>query len=178
MNNKCRILYYLHAFINIFSTSILFLFILISVSCTFYSCGTIKYVYLPGETKVEYRDTTIYKDSIQYTPVEVIKEIVPLMDTLKMSTSLAEAEAYVDTTNRVLRGSIKNKKGITNEVHYKEKIVYRDSVVTQSYPVEVEKPVKTHFWYEKILWFFSVIGLASIIILIVKLYVKSRLKVT
>ena len=43
------------------------------------SCGINKpnIVYLPGETKIEYRDSTVYKDSIVYTPVEVIKEIVP-----------------------------------------------------------------------------------------------------
>lgn len=139
-----------------------------------FSCGTTKYVYLPGETKVEYRDTTIYKDSIIYNPVEVVKEIVPVMDTLNLETSLAKATAYVDTTNRMLRGEIKNKKGVTTEIHYKDRIVYRDSVVTQSYPVEVEKIVtKTkHPFYESILWLFSIIAIVGISWKIVKIYIK------
>lgn len=123
-------------------------------------CSTIKYVPIKGDTVVEYRDTTVYRDSIIYTPIETIKEIVPQLDTLSMETSLATATAYLDTTNRVLRGEIHNKKGITEQIKYKEKIVYRDSIVTQEIPVEVQvtKEVKTHFWYEKILWILSLLA--------------------
>ena len=161
-------------------TTTLTLTILIAVSCAlFSSCGTTKYVYLPGETKIEYRDTTIYRDSIQYTPIEVVKEIVPEMDTLKMETSLAEAKAYIDTTNRVLRGEIKNKKGITNEIHYKNRIVYRDSIVTKPYPVEVEKKVieYKHYWYDKLCYPFAIVGLIFIILLGLKIYRKIVLHV-
>ncbi len=153
---------------------------LLVVSCAlFSSCGTTKYVYLPGETKIEYRDTTIYRDSIQYTPIEVVKEIVPEMDTLNMSTSLAEAKAYIDTTNRVLRGEIKNKKGITSEIHYKDRIVYRDSIVTKPYPVEVEKEVikYKHYWYDKLCYPFAIVGLIFIILLGLKIYRKIVLHV-
>lgn len=137
-----------------------------------FSCGITKYVYLPGETKVEYRDTTIYKDSIIYNPVEVVKEIVPVMDTLNLETSLAKATAYVDTTNRMLRGEIKNKKGITTEIHYKDRIVYRDSVVTQSYPVDVEKIVYRHTFFDKLCWLLSSILLIIVCWKIVKLKLK------
>jgi len=153
--------------------------LLIAVSCSLFlnSCSTVKYVYLPGETKIEYRDTTIYRDSIQYTPIEVVKEIVPEMDTLTMSTSLAEAKAYIDTTNRVLRGEIKNKKGITNEIHYKDRIVYRDSIVTKPYPVEIEKKVVDykHYWYDKLCYPFAIVGLIFIILLALKIYRKITL---
>lgn len=135
--------------------------IIIGLCC--FSCSTIKYVPIKGDTVVEYRDTTIYKDSIVYTPKEVVKEIVPELDTLSMETSLAKATAYLDTTNRMLRGKIENKKGITEQIKYKEKIVYRDSVVTQEIPVEVIKEVKVHFWYEKLLWILS-LGFVSILI--------------
>lgn len=160
------------------TTTTFILTILIAVSCALISsCGTTKIVYLPGETKIEYRDTTIYRDSIQYTPIEVIKEIVPEMDTLKMETSLAEAKSYIDTTNRVLRGEIKNKKGITNEVHYKDRIVYKDSIITKPYPVEVTKEVikYKHYWYDKLCYPFAIIGLIYIILIIIKLYGKFRL---
>lgn len=128
------------------------------------SCSTIKYVPIRGDTVVEYRDTTIFRDSIIYTPKEVVKEIVPALDTLHLETSLASAQAYLDTTNRLLRGSIQNKKGVTEKIKYKEKIVYRDSLVSQDVPVEVQvtKEVKTHFWYEKFLWILSILGLVMI----------------
>lgn len=152
---------------------------LLVVSCAlfFNSCSTVKYVYLPGETKIEYRDTTVYKDSIQYAPIEVVKEIVPEIDTLNIETSLAEAKAYLDTTNRVLRGEIKNKKGITSEIHYKDRIVYRDSIVTKPYPVEVEKEIikYKHYWYDVLCWPFAIVGLICIILIIIKLYGKFRL---
>lgn len=137
--------------------------ILIIILLTF-SCSTIKYVPIKGDTVVEYRDTTIFRDSIIYTPKEVVKEIVPALDTLHLETSLASAQAYLDTTNRLLRGSIQNKKGVTEKIKYKEKIVYRDSLVTQDVPVEVQvtKEVKTHFGYEKILWILSILGLIMI----------------
>ena len=137
---------------------------LISIICLFIGCSTIKQIPIETKTVVEYRDTTIWKDSLIYTPVEVVKEVVPQMDTLNMETSLATATAYVDTTTNTLKGSIKNKKGITEQIKWREKIVYRDSLVTQEVPVEVqvEKQVKVHPWYEKILLVLSLLAVVMI----------------
>lgn len=152
------------------------LLIILTILSLITSCKTIQYVPIESDTKIEYRDTTIYRDSVVYTPIEVVKEVVPELDTLKMETSLAEASAYVDTTTNTLKGSIRNKKGITEKIKYKEKIVYRDSIVTQEIPVEVEveKEVKVHPWYERILWFLSVIGCTSIIYIGYKVYGKIK----
>ena len=100
----------------------------------FVSCSTIKYVPVKGEDI--YHTEYITKDSIVYTPVEVIKEVVPELDTLYMETSVAKAKAYLDTNLNILKGEMKNKK----EIIYKDKIVYRDSIVfqKQEVPVEVE----------------------------------------
>lgn len=153
------------------SLTFIFLFLLLITFHT--SCGTTKYIYLPGETKIEYRDSTVYRDSIEYRPVEVIKEIVPELDTLKLETSLARSEAYLDTTHRVLRGKIENKQGISTQIHYKDRIVYRDSIVTKPVPVEVqvEKKVKVIPWYNPILWFLSILFVISIVIK----YIRYRL---
>lgn len=143
---------------------------ILSILLCFYSCKTIQYVPIESDTKIEYRDTTIYRDSIIYTPVEVVKEVVPQFDTLNMETSLATASAYVDTTTRTLKGKIENKKGITEKIKYKDRIVYRDSIsrVEVPVPVEVVKEVKIHYWYEKFLWIFSIIGLGAIAIKVMK----------
>ena len=147
-------------------------YLLIIFILLFTACKTIQYVPIKGDTQIEYRDTTIIKDSIIYTPVEVIKEIVPDMDTLYMSTSLAESKSYIDKDNKVLRGEMKNKKGITETIKWKEKIVYRDSIVTQEIPVEVIKEVvKTkHPFYEPILWLFTLLSIGYIGIKIGKKY--------
>ena len=141
---------------------ILFLILLL-----FVSCSTIKYVPVKGEDI--YHTEYITKDSIVYTPVEVIKEVAPEMDTLYMETSVAKAKAYLDTNLNVLKGEMKNKK----EIIYKDKIVYRDSIIIQKQEVPVEVEVE-----KKVVpsWVYYSLGLNILILsfflgrLILKLY--------
>ena len=141
------------------------LFLILFILLT--SCSTIKYVPVKGEDV--YHTEYITKDSIVYTPVEVIKEVVPEMDTLYMETTVAKAKAYLDTNLNILKGEMKNKK----EIIYKDKIVYRDSIIIQKQevpvPVEVEKKVIPK-------WVYYSLGLNILILffflgrLILKLY--------
>ena len=141
---------------------ILFLILLL-----FVSCSTIKYIPVKGEDI--YHTEYITKDSIVYTPVEVIKEVVPEMDTLYMETSVAKAKAYLDTNLSILKGEMKNKK----EIIYKDKIVYRDSIIIQKQEVPVEVEV-----VKKVIpkWVYYSLGLNILILsfflgrLILKLY--------
>ena len=57
------------------------------------------------ERVVEYRDTTIYVE----VPHEVVKEIVPELDTLFMENRVATSTTFLDTTTRTLRGELKSK---------------------------------------------------------------------
>lgn len=109
------------------------------------SCSTIKYVPITDtenthkvdSTIIQYRDTTIFVE----IPVEVIKEVVPQLDTLYMETSLSHSTSYLDTTTRTLKGRLENKTEPIEKIVYlpsKEHIVYRDSIVTKEVPVEVE----------------------------------------
>ena len=136
-------------------------------------CSTIKYVPITDtenihkvdSTIIQYRDTTIFVE----VPVEVVKEVVPQLDTLFMETSLAESTSYLDTTTRTLKGELKNKQEPLEKIVYlpsKEHIVYRDSIITKEIPVEVE--VEKEFipkwcWYSVI---FNVIVLCYICIII------------
>ena len=141
---------------------ILFLILLL-----FVSCSTIKYVPVKGEDI--YHTEYITKDSIVYTPVEVIKEVVPELDTLYMETTVAKAKAYLDTNLNTLKGEMKNKK----EIIYRDKIVYRDSIVFQKQEVPVEVEV-----VKKVIprWTYYSLGLNILILfyflgrLILKLY--------
>ena len=131
------------------------------------SCSTIKYVPIKGEDI--YHTEYITKDSIVYTPVEVIKEVVPELDTLYMETSVAKAKAYLDTNLNTLKGEMKNKK----EIIYRDKIVYRDSIIIQKQEIPVEVEVE-----KKVVpsWVYYSLGLNILILsfflgrLILKLY--------
>ena len=145
---------------------ILFLILLL-----FVSCSTIKYVPVKGEDI--YHTEYVTKDSIVYTPVEVIKEVVPELDTLYMETTVAKAKAYLDTNLNTLKGEMKNKK----EIIYKDKIVYRDSIIIQKQeiPVEVEVEKKVvPSWC----WWLLGINILVVIGFTIRLYFRFRLKQT
>lgn len=142
---------------------ILFLILLL-----FVSCSTIKYVPVKGEDI--YHTEYITKDSIVYTPVEVIKEVAPELDTLYMETSVAKAKAYLDTNLNILKGEMKNKK----EIIYKDKIVYRDSIIIQKQEIPVEVEVE-----KKVVpkWVYYSLGLNILVIIgfVIRLYFRFRL---
>ena len=130
--------------------------LLILVLLCISACGIIKPVQVETIIKYEYRDSTRIKDSTIYIPKEVIKDIVPIYDSLKMETSMARAQAWVDTTTHTLKGKLENKQGIQYKYIYKDRIVQKDSIITKEIPVEVEKIVKVHYPYEKWLWVYLI----------------------
>ena len=140
-------------------------------------CGTTHHT--PStDTQVHYeiRDSIRYIDSLVPVPIPVerIVDVVPVYDTLKLETSVAMAQAYVDTTTHTLRGSIQNKKdSIKTIIKYKEHIVveYRDSVSVQTIPVEVpviKKVVPSWCWW--------LLGLNILILILfaIRLYLKIK----
>ena len=152
---------------------------ILTISLFVVSCALFKEV--PVKDQINIRDSIVVHqvDSVVYIPKEVIKDIVPVYDTLKMSTSMAEAEAYVDTTTHTLKGSLNNKQGTTTKIKYVDRIQYRDSIQIKEVPipVKVEKEVKIHPWYERILWVMSIIGLIFMVLLTLKIYRKIVLHV-
>lgn len=123
------------------------------------------------EKVVEYRDTTIYVE----IPHEVIKEIVPEIDTLFMENRVATSTTFLDTTTRTLRGELKSKPiklpqpvklPETTEKEEKYIEVIKEIPVT----VEVEKKyIPTWCWYSLI---------ANVVVLMLlglRLYLKFKL---
>ena len=143
------------------------------------SCSTVKYVPISDSENIHKVDSTIiqYRDTIIFVevPVEVIKEVVPQLDTLYMETSLSHSTSYLDTTTRTLKGHLENKTEPIEKIVYlpsKEHIVYRDSIITKEVPVEVEvekEIIPKWCWYSVI---FNVIVLCYIGF---KIYLKFRL---
>ena len=110
------------------------------------SCGTPKYITVKEKEYI--KDTVLIKaDTVKVDiPVEVKVNVVPELDTLKMETSVAEAEAYLDTLTQTLKGTLKNKKTeLKKEIQVVEKTKYVEHKVEVPVPYEVVK-TKTPLW--------------------------------
>ena len=98
-------------------------------------CGTLKKNTESENTKVIYIETEkIVMDTVTVeVPVEVTMTYSGLRDTLKMETSIARAEAYIDENEMQLVGSIENKPAqIEKVVPLKYKTIIRDSLIFQT----------------------------------------------
>lgn len=153
---------------------LLFLTLSLSALCL-PSCGLVKHCPQKEETIVHYIDSIAWHDStvITYLEKERIVDVVKSYDTLNLETTYAKAQAYVDTTLGVLKGSIENKPDVPvkTQIKWKEKIVYRDSIVTKEVPVEVTKEV---IKYPKTYWWFMAISIAALVYIIIKVYLKFK----
>ena len=138
------------------------------------SCSCFKNV--PRE-EIHYvqKDSTILKivDSVRIIPVERYVDIVHTYDTLKLETSLAQAEAFVDTNTHTLKGKIENKKGLEKCVKIIEKYVEKCDTIYAKVPVtvEVEKPVK---YIPNFFWGTLVYAVLLTLLFAVKIYMKFR----
>lgn len=147
--------------------------IIVLIQLLLCSCGTQKYLPVTEEIKevIVMKDSVRYIDSVRVIPVERIVDIVPEYDTLFLETSIAKAEAYVDTTTHTLKGSIENKK--EEQIRYVERIEYRERTDTlyvslpEPYPVEVYKTPK---------WAWYTLGFSILMLLLIgfKIYLKIR----
>lgn len=109
-------------------------------------CTTKKVQYVPvqGETIIEYRDSIVRViDTIKVeVPREVIKEVMPIIDTSKLETSVAKSVAYVDRNKNKLVHTLENKKTqleakIDTVVVVEYKTEYHNKEIPVEVPVEV-----------------------------------------
>ena len=145
---------------------------------TAFSCTVIKPLPIQDTTAIQYRyiDSIIYRDSIIFHNIykEYYKDYSSLLDTLNMTTTYSESKSWVDTTNKILKGELKNKEdSIPIKIKWKEKIVYKDSLVyiKEEVPVEVEKIVTKHPKYEIYLWMYLVF---SILVIACMIFIKLK----
>ena len=83
------------------------------------ACSGIKQVPVQSVEKIVYRDSLIYlKDTLHIqVPVEVIKEVIPAIDTSYIKTSIAESTAYLDTTQRKLVHTLKQRRLLQRQLN-------------------------------------------------------------
>ena len=129
---------------------------------------------IPGEsTNTQVRDSVVVqiKDSVVITPVERIKDIVPVYDTLNLETSRARAQAYVDTNLHALRGSIENIGGTEIKYVWRDRWQTRDSIQIKEVPVPYEVVKKaTPVWC----WWSLGLNLLLLLGVALRIYLKLR----
>ena len=115
-------------------------YLLILAAIMLNACGTPKYITVKEKEYI--KDTVVIKaDTVKVDiHVEVKVNVVPELDTLKMETSVAEAEAYLDTLTQTLKGTLKNKKTeLKKEIQTIERTKFVEHKVEVPVPYEVVK---------------------------------------
>lgn len=128
--------------------------ILIILSFFLMSCAATKTVYVPteAETIIEYRDTTIRViDTIKVeVPREIIKEVMPIIDTSRLETSIAYSEAFIDTLDRKLHHTLRNKEtALKSKLDTLVRVQYVNKYIEKEVINEVEVPTP---YIPKIAW--------------------------
>lgn len=136
------------------------------------SCGVQqRIVEVPVESQVEVRDSLIYiRDTVRMDiPVEVMKVIMPDVDTSRISTSFAESTAYLDTLERKIHHTLQQKGTLYGHIDTLVKVQYITR--TKEVPVvrEVERKVTPNWaWYSLIINILGVLMLVAFIVLGIK----------
>ena len=138
-------------------------------------CSTLKQIPVQTIEKEVIRDSLIYiKDTIEVEiPKEIVREVLPELDTSILKTSFAESIAYLDTAKRMINHTLEQKGAITfsYDTVYITKIV--EKTVDKETPIEVIKEVKripNFFWYSLIFNILVVLFIAF------KIYLKFKIK--
>lgn len=148
------------AFIEQLSVIIIALFLLCG-------CGQIKYVPVQTEEKVIVRDSIIRViDTVEVeVPKEVVKEVIPQIDTSILETSVAKSVAFLDATKRKIHHTLEQKGQLKVEIDtcyitkIEEKIVYQDR------PIEVEVPKR-----DNIFWFSIILNIVILLVAVMRLF--------
>ena len=154
-------------------------FLLGLLLCIATACGICRH-YTPKETeitKVHVIDSVAWHDSTVYHHIykEHYNDYKSLLDTLSLETFYSEFRAYIDTTNKLLKGEAQNKEGVAPvDIRWKEKIVYKDSIQTKEIPVPIEI-TKEVTKYPKSYWWLLGFTLISLAYIALKIYFKVKL---
>lgn len=141
-----------------------------------FGCGTTRPTTTTTQVVYQYRDSIRWKDSTVLVPIPVERyvDVVPAYDTLRLQTTMATSEAWVDTLTHTLKGRLANKPdSIKTIVKFKDRLVTvtRDSLVTKEIPVEVEVPVR---YVPKLYKWCLAWTILSALLFVVWLYLKIR----
>ena len=127
-------------------------------------CRTIQYVPVKEVEYVSVHDTTILHstDTLIKVPEVSLKDFVNLEDTLRMTTGIVTAKAWIDEPSASIIGTLVQTGKVPVTVIEKERLVYKDSITTKDIPVPYEVKVPYTPWYSKALSFVGVLALVAL----------------
>lgn len=113
---------------------------LIVILLTLMGCASVKEIPVQTVEKVIVKDSLIYvRDTLRIeVPKEIVREVVPQVDTSYLKTSLAESTAYLDTINRKIHHTLTQRGEIKIKYDTVFKVQYVDRIVEKDVPIEVE----------------------------------------
>lgn len=134
-------------------------------------CSIVKEIPVQTIEKIEYRDSLVFiKDTVEIEiEKQIVKEVLPQIDTSVLQTDLAESIAYLDTTKRQIhhtleqRGKVRYIIDTIYKVEYIDRIIERDKIVE----VEIEKKY-TPDWA----WYSLIFNIVVVLLVVFCLYVK------
>lgn len=136
-------------------------------------CGATQYVPTTTIDRIIYRDTTIVINDTIMVPIEkeVIKEVIPELDTSYLETSVAKSVAYLDTAKRQLHHTLTQEGKVEYIVDTFYTTTYVDRYVEKPViqEVEVEKP-----YIPSIFWWITGYALIVSIIIAMRVYLKIK----
>lgn len=135
------------------------------------SCGSLKEVPIQYIDRIEYRDSLVYvHDSIEVqVPVEVVKEVLPALDTSYLKTSVAESVAYLDTTKKQLHHTLEQRGTIKTVYDTIIKVEYVDRLIEKEVPVTVEV---VKYKRDSLFWVLTGWALLCVAYAILKIWMK------
>lgn len=152
---------------------ILSLIFLTVIGLAFIGCSTIREIPVNQIEKIVYKDSLIYIADTVTVEVEkqVIKEVLPQLDTSVLQTELASSIAYLDTNKRQLYHELKQEGTI--RVAYDTVYVTQtvEKIIEKEIPIEVEKEVK---YIPNFFWYSLIFNIIIILIFAFTIYLKRR----
>lgn len=131
------------------------------------SCAKLKYVPIKTEEKVIIKDSIVRVIDTVTVEVkeEIVKEMLPAIDTSILETSVAKSVAFLDTLERKLHHTLEQKGKLKVQIdtcyitQIKEKIVFQDR------PIEVKVPKR-----DSIFWYSIIFNIIILLIAIMRLF--------
>lgn len=151
---------------------ILALILTVMIGFSFIGCSTVRYVPIENIEKIIYKDSTIYVNDTITVEVEkqIVKEVLPQLDTSILQTDLASSIAYLDTNQRQIHHTLKQEGNI--------KFVYDTVYVTKTVEKIIEKEIPIEVEIEKKVvpewaWWSLIFNIVVVLLVVFCMYVKN-----
>ncbi len=137
------------------------------------SCATTQYVPTTTIDRVVYKDTTIVINDTIMIPIEkeVVKEIIPDLDTSYLETSVAKSVAYLDTAKRKLHHTLTQEGEIRTIIDTFYTTTYVDRYIEKPVIQEVEV---IKYKRDNIFWFSIIFNVIVLCFIAFKIFFKLK----